>query len=156
MAKKAEPVHLTPDARKRLYATRRTLPVAVQEETGLRFAVHVYFNDPSVVHSNPAAAIDDDFMVPWEPGITDGPTSSRFVVVDYVPSTGKLDEPAVGDAKTTTFRTQAGFDLRNAKSRTLPQFRQVSVWATVQHTLDFFEGALALVGGSNGDLMAIA
>jgi hypothetical protein len=84
--------------RTRLYATRRTLPLSVQQDTGLRFHVDVYFKDPSVATNNPAAAIDTEFEVPWEPGITHGPTSARFAVVDYDASTGVLEEPARWDA----------------------------------------------------------
>jgi len=130
--------------RKRLYATRRTLPLSVQSETGLRFNVHVYFKDPLVAKNNPAAAIDTEFEVPWEPGIGDGPTSARFAVVDFDASSGALQKPARWDAGKSTFFGPNDVDLNTARGRKLAQFRQVSVWATVQHTLDFFEGGFGL------------
>ncbi|UIK14460.1 hypothetical protein LZK80_36675 (plasmid) [Rhizobium leguminosarum] len=118
--------------------------MSVQSDIGLRFNVNIYFKDPLVAKSNPAAKIDVNFEVPWEPGISDGPTSARFAVVDYDSSTGKLEEPARWDEKTSTFLSPGGLDLNSNRGRSLPQFRQISVWATVQHTLDFFEGGRGL------------
>jgi hypothetical protein len=144
LAKRTGADRLSPDTRTRLYATRRTLPLSVQSEIGLRFNVNVYFKDPSVAKSNPTAAIDVNFEVPWEPGIGDGPTSARFAVVDYDSSTGNLEKPAQWDEKSSIFLSPKGVDLNTTKGRILAQFRQVSVWATVQHTLDFFEGGRGL------------
>ncbi|WP_143348598.1 serine protease [Ensifer adhaerens] len=144
MARKTRRELLSVGTRTRLYATRRTLPLSVQEETGLRFNVDVYFKDPLVAKNNPAAAIDTDFDVPWEPGISDGPTSARFAVVDYDASSGVLEEPARWDGKTVSFRGPKGEDLNSSMGRKLPQFRQISVWATVQNTLEFFEGGAGL------------
>ncbi|KQW82043.1 hypothetical protein [Ensifer sp. Root127] len=135
---------LSVGTRTRLYATRRTLPLSVQEETGLRFNVDVYFKDPLVARNNPAAAIDTDFDVPWEPGISDGPTSARFAVVDFDASSGVLEEPARWNAESNSFRGPKGEDLNTPKGRKLPQFRQISVWATVQNTLEFYEGGAGL------------
>ncbi|MHC1551237.1 gluzincin family metallopeptidase [Phyllobacterium sp. K27] len=135
--------NLTPETRRRLYGARRLLPLEVQKETDLRLQIDVYFKDPLVAKNNPAAAIDQNFYVPWEPGLRDGPTSARFAVVDFDATTGTLTPPAVWDNKANTFVAPNGRTLdENAKK--LPQFRQLSVWATVQHTLDFFESGFAL------------
>ncbi|NTJ45284.1 serine protease [Agrobacterium larrymoorei] len=144
MAKRTTPGKLSKETRIRLYATRRTLPLSVQSDVGLRFNVNVYFKDPLVAKNNPGADIDKDFEVPWEPGITHGPTSARFAVVDYDSSSGTLEEPAQWDETTNAFLGPKGVDLNTARGRSLAQFRQVSVWATVQHTLDFFEGGRGL------------
>ena len=144
MAKRTGADQLSRETRTKLYATRRTLPLSVQSDIGLRFNVNVYFKDPLVAKSNPAAKIDVNFEVPWEPGISDGPTSARFAVVDYDSSIGTLEKPAQWDEKTSTFLSPGGVDLNSNRGRSLPQFRQVSVWATVQHTLDFFEGGRGL------------
>jgi hypothetical protein len=116
----------------------------VQSDVGLRFNVNVYFKDPAIAKKNPGDEIDREFEVPWEPGITHGPTSARFAVVDYDSSTGKLEDPAQWDEKSNIFIGPKGIDLNSTRARSLPQYRQVSVWATVQHTLDFFEGGRGL------------
>ena len=52
-------------------------------QTGLRLPFDVYFQDPFVSGSNPIYNFDEQFVVPWEPGLSSGPTSARFAVVDY-------------------------------------------------------------------------
>ena len=56
----------------------------------------------------PPLDFDEDFFVPWEPGLADGPTSSRFAVVDYNADTGHLEPPAVWDEAAQTFVTRDG------------------------------------------------
>ena len=134
---------LSPETRRRLYGARRFLPLEVQKDTDLRLQIDVYFKDPLVAKNNPAAAIDQNFFVPWEPGLRDGPTSARFAVVDYDATSNTLKPPAVWDSKANAFVAPNGRIL-DENTRKLPQFRQLSVWATVQHTLDFFESGFAL------------
>ncbi|MDR6635819.1 hypothetical protein J2X72_004633 [Phyllobacterium sp. 1468] len=134
---------LSPETRRRLYGARRFLPLEVQKDTALRLQIDVYFKDPLVAKNNPAAAIDQNFFVPWEPGLRDGPTSARFAVVDYDATSNTLMPPAVWDSKGNVFVAPNGRVL-DEDTRKLPQFRQLSVWATVQHTLDFFESGFAL------------
>ncbi|MBB3146316.1 hypothetical protein FHS21_002731 [Phyllobacterium trifolii] len=134
---------LSPETRRRLYGARRFLPLEVQKDTDLRLQIDVYFKDPLVAKNNPAAAIDQNFFVPWEPGLRDGPTSARFAVVDYDATSNTLEAPAVWDSKANAFVAPNGRILDENTSK-LPQFRQLSVWATVQHTLDFFESGFAL------------
>ena len=134
---------LSPETRRRLYGARRFLPLEVQKDTDLRLQIDVYFKDPLVAKNNPAAAIDQNFFVPWEPGLRDGPTSARFAVVDYDATSNTLEPPAVWDSKANAFVAPNGRIL-DENTRKLPQFRQLSVWATVQHTLDFFESGFAL------------
>jgi hypothetical protein len=134
---------LSLETRRRLYGARRFLPLEVQKDTDLRLQIAVYFKDPLVAKNNPAAAIDQNFFVPWEPGLRDGPTSARFAVVDYDATSNTLMPPAVWDSKANAFVAPNGRIL-DENTRKLPQFRQLSVWATVQHTLDFFESGFAL------------
>ncbi|MBB4277743.1 serine protease [Rhizobium mongolense] len=144
MAKRTGADQLNKETRTRLYATRRTLSLEVQREVGLRINVPVYFKDPLIAKTNPGDVVDKTFDVPWEPGLTNGPTSARFAVVDYDSSTGKLEQPAVWDADAGRFLGPGGVDLNSTRGRGLTQFRQASVWATVQYTLDFFEGGRGL------------
>ena len=82
-----------------LYAARRYLGLDTLKETGLRMPVQVYFKDPAVAEAHEAAGIDHEFTTPWEPGLCDGPTSSRFAVVDYDSTSNTLTPPAVGTGK---------------------------------------------------------
>src|SRR5262245_51157072 len=80
-----------------LYAVRHRLPASVRRACGLQLAFVSYFQDPFFAKMNPDQAFDEDVMVDWEPGLSDGPTSARFAVVDFDGDTGKLANPAVWD-----------------------------------------------------------
>ena len=73
---------------------------------------------------------------------TDGPTSSRFAIVDYNADTGTLE--AAGRVE----RGRSGVRRQRRASRSTQgrvstfQFHQVSVWALLQCALAFFEDAL--------------
>ena len=126
-----------------LYAARRYLGLDTLKETGLRMPVAVYFKDPDVAETHEGAGIDVEFTTPWEPGFRDGPTSARFAVVDYDSTGNTLTPPAVWDRKENCYRAPDGTLLDEA-AKELFQFHQLSVWAIVQNTLDFFESGFAL------------
>lgn len=125
-----------------LYAARRNLPLKGRTELGLRLNVAVYFKDPLIAETDKDAAIDQEFTTPWEPGLRDGPTSASFAVVDFDFTTSTLTKPVIWDDRKRRFTTPDG----NAPvaSREDLHFHQISVWATVQNTLEFFEGNEAL------------
>jgi hypothetical protein len=126
-----------------LYAAHRYLPLSAQKETGLRMPVELYFKDPAVAKAHANIGIDDEFTTPWEPGLRDGPTSARFAVVDYDSTSNTLTPPAIWDRSQNYYRAPDGTLLdRNAVK--LFQFHQLSVWATVQNTLDYFESGFGL------------
>jgi hypothetical protein len=127
-----------------LYAARRYLGLATLKETGLRIPVDVYFKDPDVAETFEGAGIDKDFTTPWEPGFRDGPTSARFVVVDYDSTNNTLTSPAVWNRKANCYCAPDKTTPLTEETRDLPQYRQLSVWAIVQNTLDFFESGFAL------------
>ena len=85
-------------ARSELYAARQFLGRDTQARLDLRLPFDVYFQDPFVTGSDPAYNFDEEFVVPWEPGLDDGPTSARFAVVDYDGGTEVLNPPARWDA----------------------------------------------------------
>ena len=105
--------------------------------------VDVYFKDPRVAELYKEVGIDDEFTTPWEPGLRDGPTSARFALVDYDSTSNTLTPPAVWDEKNNCYRAPDGTVL-DGKAVALPQYHQLSVWATVQNTLDFFESSAGL------------
>jgi hypothetical protein len=142
--KSIEDAHISPDARVNLYAPGRRLPEDFKVESGLLLPFTTYFQDPFVAKQDPDhPAFDEEVYVTWEPGLADGPTSSRFAIVDYNADTGSLEPPAVWDEETQTFVSSTGTALDPAAATTLP-FHQVSVWALLQGALAFFEDAPAL------------
>src|SRR5262245_1493819 len=126
-----------------LYSARRYLGLDTLKETGLRMPVDVYFKDPRVAKLNKDVGIDTEFTTPWEPGLRDGPTSARFVVVDYDSTSNTLTPPALWHLQTNRYYGPGGTPL-DKKAIDLPQFHQLSVWAIVQNTLDFFESGFGL------------
>lgn len=66
-----------------LYAARRFIDSSVEASLGLRISFDVYFQDPLFAKDNPDLPKFDSSLVSWEPGLSDGPTSARFAVVDY-------------------------------------------------------------------------
>ena len=130
-------VHISPDTRVSLYGLSRSLPKDFKEESGLLLPFTTYFQDPFVAKTDPHKAFDEKVLVPWEPGLADGPTSSRFAIVDYNADTGTLEPPAVWEEKTQTFVSRDGKPLDPTAATTFP-FHQVSVWALLQCALAFF------------------
>jgi hypothetical protein len=126
-----------------LYAARRHLGLATLKETGLRLPIEVYFKDPAVAKASEGAGFDNEFTAPWEPGLRDGPTSARFVVVDYDSTTNTLTPPAAWDRRENCYRAPDG-TLLDSKTKDLFQYHQLSVWANIQNTLDFYESGFAL------------
>ena len=136
--------HLAGHARQSVRARRACLPKDFKQESGLLLPFVTYFQDPFVAKSDPHKAFDEKVFVAWEPGLTDGPTSSRFAIVDYNADTGTLEPPAVWDEETQTFVGSDGQAARTRTPRARCQFHQVSVWALLQCALAFFEDASAL------------
>ncbi len=125
-----------------LYAVARAIPVNLKSQTRLLLPFTTYMQDPSVAKKIPALAFNDDLEVAWEPGLTDGPTSARFAVVDYDADTGQLTPPAEWDLELQKFVIDG--QVIEQSTAHLPQFHQVSVWATLQRALAFFEEGEAL------------
>jgi hypothetical protein len=127
-----------------LYAARQYLRLDTLKEVGLRMPVQVYFKDPAVAAQFEGAGIDDDFTTPWEPGLRDGPTSARFAVVDYDSTKNVLTRPALWDRKNSCYVAPDGKTVLDGKTKDLYQYHQLSVWANVQNTLEFFESRFGL------------
>lgn len=135
--------NLSPGERRGIYAARRYLGLSTEETLGIQIPFDVYFQDPMVAAARPELAFDEDFRVLWEPGLSDGPTSARFVVVDYNGDTGTLVPQARWKATENTFVDQEGKPLDRYNKDPL-QFHQVNVWAILQRALAFFEDAPGL------------
>ncbi|HSL84543.1 MAG TPA: hypothetical protein VLF66_17350, partial [Thermoanaerobaculia bacterium] len=121
-----------------------------RRRVGLRVFCPAYIQDPLAAGQILAAGIED-LDLPWEPGLSDGPTSARLAVVDYNGDTGKLTPPARWDEKRWAYfdsRDEAltAWNFTDDDCKTLVpqvagnlQFHQVSAWATVQSVIEFFE-----------------
>lgn len=136
-------VHVSPETRLSLYGQTPYLPGDFKKDCGLLLPFVTYFQDPFVAKTDPQKGLDEEVFVAWEPGLADGPTSSRFAVVDYNADSGTLEPPAVWDASSETFVDGGGAAL-DGKDAGSFQFHQVSLWALLQGTLAFFEDASAL------------
>jgi hypothetical protein len=136
-------VNISPDARVALYAAARSLPEDFKKACGLLLPFVTYFQDPFVAKTDPTKAFDEAVFVPWEPGLNDGPTSSRFAIVDYNGDTETLEPPAVWSEEAQVFLGTRGQPLDSDAAVTF-QFHQVSVWALLQRALSFFEDGSAL------------
>ena len=134
---------LTAEERREIYAARRFIGGGVEKKLGVQIPFDVYFQDPLVAKENPKLAFDDEFYVPWEPGLRDGPTSARFAVVDYDAHMDTLAPPARWDENQEGFVDPQGalLDRHNTGSQ---QFHQMNAWAILQHALDFYEDGWGL------------
>jgi hypothetical protein len=141
--KSIKDVLISPDVRLRLYSLRRAIPREFKERAALEIPFVTYFQDPFVAKHDPSKGFNEETFVEWEPGLGDGPTSSRFAVVDYNADTGRLEPAAVWELESERFLGPNGNPLESADS-TSSQFHQVSVWALLKCALDFFENATAL------------
>ena len=141
--KSIEGVRISPAVRVSLYAQSRYLPGEFKESAGLRLPFTTYFDDPFVAKLNPEKGIDPEAFADWEPGLTDGPTSSRFAVVDFNADTGKLEPSAVWNDKLQQFTTPDGLRL-DVSRRDSPAYHQVNVWVLLQRALALFEDGKAL------------
>jgi len=135
-------VKISPDDRIALYAVARYLPSSLERASRLQIPFTTYMQDPAVAKDNPDLAFNEQLFVDWEPGLADGPTSARFAIVDYDADTEELTPPAEWDEKRQKF--VIGNQVVEQKTAHLPQFHQVSVWATLQRALAFFEDGSAL------------
>jgi hypothetical protein len=141
--KSIEDVRISPEIRLRLYSLRRAFPDEFEQKAGLQIPFVTYFQDPFVAKQDPKNGLNEKAFVDWEPGLADGPTSSRFAVVDYNADSGRLEPAAVWDLETERY---LGTNQQPVESGdpTSFQFHQVSVWALLKCALDFFEEPTAL------------
>lgn len=132
----------TKETRVGLYSAARYLTADAREELGIRIPFDVYLQDPLVAHDDPKYGFEE-LLVRWEPGISDGPTSARFAVVDYNNDTDHLAPMAQWNEVSDCFVDAQNFELDRNNKDSL-QYDQVHVWATLQRALEFFEDGAGL------------
>jgi hypothetical protein len=145
---------LTPVDPNLLYPVASQLSSRIRDKLGFTHKVTVYPQDPLVAERNKEHALKKiNLALDWEPGMMDGPTSSRITVVDFDADQRKLSAPAHWDEEARCF-TLAHWDEAKgvvvpdktpvAKQPDSAQFRQVNAWAIVEFALSFFEDPAVL------------
>jgi hypothetical protein len=88
-------VFLSKEERISLYTQSNQLPKSLREK--LNYLEHpTSFDDPFLLDPISEDRSIDTIRAPWEPNLTDGPTSARFAVVDYLgPSDARMLKHAV-------------------------------------------------------------
>lgn len=124
------------------YAASQYLDLDVEKEIGVQIPFDAYLQDPLVAENDPKFGFEEDYVV-WEPGLTDGPTSSRFAIVDYNGDTGHVIPMAKWLEKKEQFVDPEGKVLNRDNAAVL-QFHQVNVWVILQRALAFFENGNGL------------
>lgn len=138
-------IKLTPDNRRNLYASAKYLDTDAKKKVGLQIPFEIYLQDPQVAIDNPKLGLDEAFYVNWEPGITDGPTSARFTVVDYNGDSETLATPAKWDQRSSQFLFEgAPINHSTAANNDHLQFHQVNVWVVLQRALMQLEDRLCM------------
>jgi len=127
MAKKQPKIDIT-----EVHTVARLLSRDTRRRLGLTVPARIYVQDPLVAARNPKLGLEE-IELDWEPGMADGPTSARVVVVDVDEESGQRTEPARWEPQKRRF---VGADDPHSW-----QFHQVNAWAIVQNTLAFFEDA---------------
>jgi len=124
-----------------LYEVARFLDLSTRRSTGQRVPCKIYVQDPSTAAGSDGLGLQD-VDLRWEPGLGDGPTSSRFAVVDYDVDRGVLGAPARWDAEDFAFFTPDGTPVGEATGS--EQFRQVNAWAIAERVLEYYEDARSM------------
>ena len=102
-----------------------------------------YTQDPSVAKDHPdkpELLFSEIELSPFKT-ILDGPTSTRFAIVDYNGNSEELASPAIWDEEKKKFRrseAESSHFVDRDVADTL-QFHQVNVWALLEDALRFFE-----------------
>ena len=108
-----------------------------------RARAKMFLKDPLITSEQGHALVDVE-VVGSDTSISDGPRSSRFVVVDYDPSLDRVAPPA-RLLKVDGRSHEAGDDqLYEFETADPAQAAQVNAWATAVDVLDMFQQPLAL------------
>jgi hypothetical protein len=118
--------------------SRRARASTRLKQLNYRARARIYLKDPLEAERNPR--LYGNVVVSRDSLITTGPTSSRFIVIDYDPQTDRVERPARSKLVTAGTEKMLEFPYRRGS----PQEAQVNAWATAIDTLDLFQQPLAL------------
>ena len=127
-----------------LYAARRYLGLATLKETGLRMPVEVYFKDPDVAEDFKACGHRQRIHHALGARPSRRPDQRalrrRRLRFDQQHADTSRGLGPKGELLSRTRRQQSSTET----TKELFQYHQLSVWATVQNTLEFFESGFGL------------
>ncbi|UCH32772.1 MAG: hypothetical protein JSV05_05215 [Candidatus Bathyarchaeota archaeon] len=108
-----------------------------REALGMRMEVNIYVQDPFIAKERPRLG-KEKIGLDREPGLFDGPTSSRIAVVDYNVNTNITAKPVEWDVEKKEF---LGVNTPKGEGDESDSvfFHQVNVWGIIQNIIAFFE-----------------
>jgi hypothetical protein len=107
-----------------LYPVASQLSSRIRDKLGFTHKVTVYPQDPLVAERNKEHALKKiNLALDWEPGLMDGPTSSRVTVVDFDVDQRKLTAPAHWDEEARCFTLAHWDEASGGSSPTRPRWR---------------------------------
>lgn len=121
----------------KLHVRRGALGLDLSRELGLYLEIPVYFKDPVLAADLDRHGLNDRFEAAWEPGLADGPVSSRFYVQPVDGSSARWD------AAQRCFLNAQGTRITQDDIAS-SQYRQVATWAVLQNTLEHVQDAFGI------------
>jgi len=111
-----------------------------REALGMRMDVNIYVQDPFIADEKKDGQKlgKEKIALDLEPGLFDGPTSSRIAIVDYNVDTNITVKPAEWDVEKREFLGVNDPKDDDDKADNF-FFHQVNVWAIIQNIIAFFE-----------------
>ncbi len=109
-----------------------------QERTRRRARAKIYLKDPLVTHET--GLLYDFVTVGSDTSIAEGPTSARFITVDYDPTMDRVASPVgkrVKAVDVSRMKREPFYQFEAARGT--PQEAQINAWATAVDTLDLFQ-----------------
>ena len=94
---KNEKLSVSKSERTQLFGASNYINSSIEEKLGLLIPFDIYLQDPSVAENESMFGFSENFLIKWEPNLSDGPTSSRFAVMDYDANEEELFHPAKWD-----------------------------------------------------------
>jgi hypothetical protein len=114
-----------------------------EEEANKRARAKIYLKDP--LATKETGLLYDFVVIDGDTSINMGPTSGRFIVVDYDPAADRIEMPVRCKEKIVDWTRKKREVLVEFEARRgTPQEAQINAWATAVDTLDFFQEPMLL------------
>jgi hypothetical protein len=108
------------------------------EDARKRARAKIFLKDPLVTKQT--GLLNDYVVIGSDTSIREGPTSARFIVIDYDATTDTVEDPAVYREKIVDWNERKREALWEFEARPKTrQAAQINAWATAVDTLQFFQ-----------------